>query len=278
MPVVPEPKGAAPDLMPFLRWVRQTLIDMIAEQARRQASDKNTNASQNSTMSTLVDRLGTVESIMDSIGSSLTIDSSQVISGVLALARIPILDVGRIPDLDVSKITTGTWPRGVSTGSDVSGNNISGTGHGTFNAAWNYDVSAITRRAVWMDSSGRMGQTSSSETFKTNIKQWAPNETAVRLLKLVTFNWRPELGPNWHHEEVGLIAQQVHNLGLRWLVSYEADGKTPHSIHYERLALALLPLTQRLADEADSLREEGRELHARLEAIEKRLASLEENN
>lgn len=221
---------------------------------------------------------------MDSITSTLTIDSSQVVSGVLALARIPGLDVSRIPALPGSQITSGTIGVGVSTGAGVSAGSIFTTGdvgangHGTFNAAWNYDVSAITRRAVWMDSSGRMGQTSSSETFKTNIQEWTPNETAVRLLKLVTFQWKPEMGPNWHHTEVGLIAQQVHNMGLRWLVSYEDDGKTPHSIHYERLALALLPLVQRLADDVDDLKAERDALHARLESIETRLASLEDKD
>lgn len=257
MPTVPEARGAAPEMMPFLRWVRETLMGMIAEQARQQLTDSNANSSQNSTMSVLVDRLGNVEAIMDSIGSSLTFDASQVVSGIFALARIPSLDDSRIPGLDASKIVSGTLVRPVSASGDVSA-----TGHGTFNQAWNYDVSAITRRAVWMDSSGRMGHTSSSELYKTNIEQWAPNETAVRLLKTVTFNWKPEMGPNWKHKEVGLIAQQLHNLGLRWLVSYEDDGKTPNSIHYDRLAVAILPLTQRLADDVDTLKSEVAELKA----------------
>lgn len=281
MPQIPEPKGASPDMMPFLRWVRQSLIDMIDEQQRQQASDKNTNSSQNSTMTTLVERLGTVENIMDSIGSSLTIDASQVISG--------ILDAARIPGLDASKIISGVIGLGVSTGANVHGGSLSTSGgvsasadittsgNGVFNQAWNNDVSAITRRAMWMDSAGRLGHTSSSELHKMNIEAWAPSETAVRLLRLVTFNWRPERGPNWKHKEVGLIAQQVHNLGLRWLVSYDDDGVTPYGIHYERLALALLPLVQRLAADVDDLKSERDALHARLEAIETRLASLEDN-
>src|SRR5688572_13000846 len=105
MPQIPEPKGASPDMMPFLRWVRQTLIDMIQEQSRQQSGDKNTNASQNSTMTTLVERLGTVEQIMQSITETLTIDSSQVVSGTLGLARIP--------GLPGSHITSGTIGVGV---------------------------------------------------------------------------------------------------------------------------------------------------------------------
>lgn len=266
MPSTPEPKGASPDLMPFLRWTRQTLLEMIAQQARQQNTDYNTNSSQNSTMSALVDRLGTVETMMETITSDLTITASQVTSGVFDIDRIPVLDSGRVPGLDASKIVSGTLGVPVSTGGDVTA-----AGHGTFNSAWGYNVSGVTRLAVWMDSSGRLGQTSSSERFKTNIEEYIPNETAVRLLRLVSFNWKADYTEHTHHKEVGLIAEQLHNLGLRWLVAYEADGKTPLGIHYDRLALVLLPLVQRLADEADDTK-------ARLEDMEMRLAALEGSN
>lgn len=266
MPTSPEPKGASPDLMPFLRWVRQTLLEMISQQARQSLTDYNTNSSQNSTMSALVDRLGTVESMMETISSGLSIDASQVVSGTLDLLRIPVLDSGRIPSLDASKIGSGTITVPVAASGDVSA-----TGNGTFNNAWNYNVSGVTRLAVWMDSSGRLGQTSSSERFKTNIEDFIPNETAVRLLRLVSFNWKADYTEHTHHKEVGLIAEQLHNLGLRWLVAYEADGKTPLGIHYDRLALVLLPLVQRLADDLDDTKD-------RLEDIEIRLAALEGAN
>ena len=96
MPQIPEPTGAPDALMPFLRWARDQISSFDAELKRRAMSDSNTNASQNSTMSTLVDRLGTVEAIMSSIGSSLTIAASQVTSGTFATARIPSLDASQM--------------------------------------------------------------------------------------------------------------------------------------------------------------------------------------
>lgn len=264
MPQIPEPKGSPPDLMPFLRWVRETLIEMIKDQERRQSAAANTNASQNSTMSTLVERLGTVEQIMSSINSSLTLDASQTVSGTF--------DDARIPALDAAKIASGTITRPVNAaGSVTASGDVGAAGHGTFNAAWTNNLSAVTRLAVWMDVNGRLGQTSSSEIYKKNIEDYSPSEAAVRLLRLRRFNWDADYGPNWKHKEVGLIAQQLHNLGLRWLVTYDDKGY-PFAVQYERLALALLPLTQRLANDVDSLKARVSSLEERLAALEARLA------
>ncbi len=43
--------------------------------------------------------------------------------------------------------------------------------------------------------------------------------------------------------EIGLIAEDLHVAGLEWLVFYDGDG-LPEGIHYERIALALLPVLQ----------------------------------
>lgn len=270
MPVTPDPRGAPPELMPFLRWVRDNLLAMIAEQARASLAGSNTNSSQNSTMSTLVERLGSVEAIMATLTENLVIDASQVTSGVFPLARIPGMDVAHIPGLDASHIISGTLSRPVSTVGD-----IHGTGNGIFNAAWNYDVSAITRRAMWMDVNGRLGHTSSSRKGKADIHDWEPHPDAIRAVRVVRFHRRHGIGlleGKWDH---GVIAEELDELGLDWLVSYEDDGITPHGVHYEMFGLALLPLVQKLANEVDELKEERDATNARLEAIEARLASLE---
>lgn len=265
MPEIPKPV-AAPEFMPWVRWAQSAITSLIDDAQRKTQSDANTNASQNSTMNMLVEKLGTVQSIMDTIGSSLTIDASQVVSGAFAIARIP--------NLDASKITTGTLGVGVNTGSGISGGSLSTTGdvtangYGTFNQAWNYNVSAVTRQAVWMDASGKLGQTTSSERFKKDIESWSPEEQAVLALQLVRFHWR-EKGADGHWE-YGLIAERLDELGLDWLVLYEEDGVTPRAVHYDRLALALLPVIQGLAAERDST-------NARLMEIEARLSELEGN-
>jgi hypothetical protein len=246
MPEIPKPV-AAPELMPWVRWAQESIVDLVRNAERKALSDANANSSQNSTMSMLVEKLGDVQNIMATIGTSLTLDASQTVSGTFSTARIP--------NLDANKITSGTITNPVNTSGDVTA-----AGNGTFNAAWNYDVSAVTRRAVWMDSAGRMGQTASSERFKKDIQAWTPAEQAVLAMRLVRFHWRKSVGDD-KHWEYGVIAEQLHDLGLTWLVSYEDDGVTPHSVHYDRIALALMPLVQ--------------SHNARIEQIEARLAELE---
>lgn len=253
MPVNPEPVGA-PDQMKFLRWVKSTLESIIADAQRKEQTDSNINSTQNATMTMLVNRLGDVTAGINDIIADAVFDGSQITTGTV--------DAARLDDIDASKIVSGTLTRPVDTTGDILAN-----GHGEFNAAWNYDVSAVTRRAVWMDAAGRMGHTSSSERFKKDIQAWSPSEQAVLAMELVRFHWREEYGSD-KHWEYGVVAEQLHDLGLNWLVSYEEDGVTPHSVHYERMSLALLPFVQDLVRfKADTL--------DRLDALEQKVSDLE---
>lgn len=260
MPTIPEPVGS-PEQLVFLRWVRDTLNSITKDTARQLATDSNTNASQNSTMNMLVQRLGAVQESINGMIALATFSGNQITSGTVAAAYLA--------DIDASKVVSGTLTRPVNASGDVTA-----SGHGTFNAAWNYDVSAVTRRAVWMDAAGRMGQTVSSERFKKDIETWSPEEQAILALRLVRFHWKPEIGDD-DHWEYGVIAEELDALGLTWLVSYEEDGVTPHSVHYDRLALALMPLIQSSATKVQDLEQQLLDTTDRLEAIEARLAALE---
>jgi len=261
MPAIPK-AVAAPELMPWVRWVQDTVTRLIQDAERKAQTDQNTNASQNSTMTMLVEKLGNVQSIMASIGSSLTLDASQIVSGTIAIARIPTLDA--------TQIVSGTLSRPVNTtGSLTSTGDVTSAGYGTFNQAWNYNVSAITRQAVWMDSSGKLGQTASSERFKKDIQAWSPEEQAVLAMQLVRFHWRPEVGDDQHWEH-GLIAEDLHDLGLTWLVGYEEDGVTPRTVHYDRIALAMLPVVQRLSDTVQSHTDRLNDLAGQISRLEAR--------
>ncbi|BDI23538.1 tail fiber domain-containing protein [Herbiconiux sp. L3-i23] len=100
---------------------------------------------------------------------------------------------------------------------------------------------------------GKLGHVPSSRRFKQDIAPASAPLDAVLALQLMTFRYIAavdELGDD-ADVEWGLIAEDVHDLGLHWLVSYDADG-LPVGVRFERLALALLPVIQdhetRIAD------------------------------
>ncbi len=94
---------------------------------------------------------------------------------------------------------------------------------------------------------GRVGHVPSSARFKQEIVPATLDPDQLLALQVVTFRYIAaieELGED-ADREIGLIAEDVHALGMTWLVYYDADG-LPFGIRYERLALALLPMVQHL--------------------------------
>lgn len=137
-------------------------------------------------------------------------------------------------------ITTGTLTRPVLT-----------TGSGRFGAAWNNDVSGVTRRSVWMDSAGTLGHSPSSRRYKTNIEPTALSADVARLIEVVDFEYIANPGP----VDTGVIAEQIDDLGLEFLIDRNVDGSV-EGVHYDRLAVAALKLAQSQADRLDEI--EGR--------------------
>ena len=163
-----------------------------------------------------------------------------------------VLNAGSVP----ATMLTGTVDRPVST-----------SGSGRFGAAWNNNITS-DRRAVWMESNGTLGHTASSARYKKNITPWAAltEDEQFAQLQVVTFKWRASHAnpDDPDHVEVGMIAESLHDLGLTFAVFYEPDSfgvLRPEGIHYDRLALLIIPYVQRLG--------------ARVAAIETRLAALE---
>lgn len=210
-----------------------------------------------------------------------------------------VFDAARIPNLDASKITTGsfdqsrvsgTWSKAVSTSSSVtaagvtsiSGMNCTGpfigTGGGTFPGGVDAGTGGIstsglctlsdvysrtnTGRAVYVSSSGVMGIGSSSERYKKNIVDADLDIAAVLQMAVRTFQYKKDFSDD-QSIHIGLIAEELHELGLQNFVFYNEDGE-PDGVAYERIALALIPVIKQQA--------------ARLDIIEARLIALEERN
>lgn len=114
--------------------------------------------------------------------------------------------------------------------------------------------------AAYINGDARIGRTVSSRRYKQNIKTWRPDTQAFFALRLVTYRLRTAVGESGVEAPVewGLIAEELVDLGLDWLVIF-IDGK-PEGVAYEKIGLALLPIVQ--------------EQEARIRALEEQVAAL----
>ncbi len=182
-------------------------------------------------------------------------------NGKYTNAEIDALIATRAPSShthDQSQVT-GTWSKGVDTGST-----IRTTGQLYAPDAYNTDIT-YTRRTAWWGNDGRAGYASSSRTKKTAIRH-ADEEAMLRILDAEpkAFRYRAEVrrrtslrineGRDYVPPvEIGLIAEELEELGLGWLVYHGENGEV-EGIEYSMATVALLAV--------------GRDHERRLRAIE----------
>jgi hypothetical protein len=106
---------------------------------------------------------------------------------------------------------------------------------------------------------GHIGQTVSSRRFKQDIQSAdIPGET-LRALRVVFFRYSAQMPFDQEQQPwlLGLIAEEVHELGLTWLVVYDEEGRPQALVDFALPYLGLL-LAQYNAEEIDALRAEIR--------------------
>lgn len=176
--------------------------------------------------------------------------ASAITSGTFNAARIPSLDASKITTGTLTRpiSTTGTCTLGVSTitsiGSPASAFAIYSNGSAYFDAGitspgvYSGGVSGV---AVYVNSSGQIAKGISSKRYKKNITTAKQDTDAILAIRVV--NYRMKNAPADSPLEIGVIAEELDELGLKQFVWYDEDGK-PGAVHYERLALALIPVIQ----------------------------------
>lgn len=113
----------------------------------------------------------------------------------------------------------------------------------------NSSVATSGWTAAYINADGRLSRGASSRRYKKDIAAMSIDKQAVLALAVVSFHHKAFLfdadDPMRSNPplEVGLIAEDLHDAGLGWLVGYDAEGR-PDSIRYDRIALALLPVIQ----------------------------------
>lgn len=107
--------------------------------------------------------------------------------------------------------------------------------------------------ALGVDAAGNIGVQTSSRRFKKDIETWTPQAQAVYAMRLVQFRYlasEPDASPM----EQGVIAEELLDLGLDWLVFFDEDG-LPQGVHYDKIALACVAALQDLDARVSALEE-----------------------
>ncbi|KZE91174.1 tail fiber domain-containing protein [Microbacterium sp. TNHR37B] len=200
-------------------------------------------------------------------------DAASITSGVFNLARIPTLPWSRIStanaivyadlnsDLE-QRLRYGNFVGiKLSCDSPTSGSHVATKAYVDNNddsilaiagaAQDGYLSSAVYSRTisgsyrnVYVKSDGTLGWVSSSRRYKKNIRDWTPDRQAVLAMQLVEFQYKVAVDTDRTGAiEHGLIAEQLDELGLEWLVDYGTDGQ-PEGVRYDRISLALLSVIQ----------------------------------
>lgn len=105
--------------------------------------------------------------------------------------------------------------------------------------------------AMYRDTNGDLADSMSSIRYKTNVAEMDPVMSRIMALKTVRFNWNNETSTPGM-ADFGMISEEV-NFVLPELVTYEADGTTPHGLKYEKMGLFALKGLQEQQGQIDTL-------------------------
>jgi uncharacterized coiled-coil protein SlyX len=100
-----------------------------------------------------------------------------------------------------------------------------------------FDATSSAGIAVFINSSGRLGTTTSSQRFKKDIEPMAKTSEALFALKPVTFRYKKAIDPQGI-AQFGLVAEDVEAVNPD-LVVRDKDGKA-HSVRYDQVNAMLL--------------------------------------
>ena len=119
------------------------------------------------------------------------------------------------------------------------------------------DTTTLATNARISTATGRIQRSTSSRRYKQDIQD-ASLMPSVLEVRPVTFRGIHDVEANGDDATViyGAIAEEVHDLGLTFLVEYL--GGEPESLHYDRFAIALIPHVRALRDRIERLEEEIR--------------------
>jgi hypothetical protein len=180
-----------------------------------------------------------------------------------ALAKVKQL-IADLPGL-VAAAATAFLAGGFTTGSMNATGNVTASGTGTFTAGLNSpDVYSRvvtgtgSYHATYADSLGQLGQVPSSRRFKQDISTAMLDRATLRQMRVVFYRYiaAVEFLGDDAPSDLGVIAEEIHDLGLTFLVDYDDEGK-PFGIDDRAMTFVAVKLAQ--------------DAHERLDEIERKL-------
>ena len=128
-----------------------------------------------------------------------------------------------------------------------------------------HGFSAIGGIPVLVNSGGRLGTSSSSSRFKTDIREIGEASEGLMSLRPVAFRYKPDVDPTGL-AQYGLIAEEVAEIYPE-LVVYD-ENEAPYTVRYDLVNSLLLNEVQRQHRHIEEYRAEMDELKARLARLE----------
>ena len=112
-----------------------------------------------------------------------------------------------------------------------------------------YNVTTAAAANAFLNSNGEMYRSTSSLKYKTSVKNY--NKGLAEILKMRPVYYR---GKNDGKKlYAGLIAEEIHDLGLTEFVQY-ADDNTPDALHYANMIALLVNGIKELKNDVDALK------------------------
>lgn len=136
---------------------------------------------------------------------------------------------------------------------------LAGGGINSFGARYLTITNGPATAAIAAD--GVFGIAPSSRRFKRNVRKWKPTRAqldAILAVQLVVFRYIAEVervGDNAKLEH-GVIAEQLVEVGLDWLVVFDDEGR-PLSVHYDHFGVALFAVVQDHEERITRLEKDG---------------------
>jgi hypothetical protein len=132
---------------------------------------------------------------------------------------------------------------------------------------------SLAGRDVKINSDGYLGTLLSSKRYKENIAPLEDDFSKILGARPVAFTWKESKEP-----DIGLIAEDMDELGLRNLVFYDDQGR-PDGVRYDFISLYLLEVLKDQANSIKELKVENELLKEQLKAenqsLKQRLGTLE---